>query len=431
MTTVEDDDARMQALTALLDEIKIEENHGWIKAVVTEEGKVLFDFNLFCVPVCENRLMPFPEAACLTIDKEMTDRIAAHTWSRMAQMPLFTSLLMPAPTVATMMTGAPSRAHIEGTVKGLEGLERLYAYKLQEHGGDPVAFCQTDEARKIIDGALLAVAKRDMQLREYKTHVPVSWEPVVSSAAVYTYYSRLIDIITVTTAFTVEGSSTFMEQHQRIEKATTCMRENIDKAIKPLISESGLSPYLTVARNNVVGSRYLSVDVKTVSQLIERVCISYTYSVLAEMERWLLTVCEIPSELHASLMCTAQPKIGLNAGKLNEDYIRWQEDLRKLRFEVFPSVWHRYYFDEEFTDEEEVYINDPHLSRLEYKMAVFDALVRMTYDENTLNTLAKQYTSRSYNNLPLDEMSPVVAYPLFIYDTQLPLCVDCEEVFRE
>lgn len=425
-------DERMEALTALLDEIRIGKNRGWIKAVTPDKGKVFFHFDNFPVPLADHPCVPFPEHACTSIDKQLLERIMHEAWARMTQVPLFASILMPAPTIATMMTGVPSREHIDAFDRGLEELEELYSRLLREHGGDAESFYDTAEARTIIDGALLATARRDMQLREYNSRASVGWDPIVATPSVYFYYSRIIDIMSATAAFTRTGDFNHEACRNLIATANIDMINGITKAFNDAVARPELAAAITHARHNVVGSRFVGIDADAICPLIEEACITFTYATLVEMEKWILTVCGFPKELHASLLCTAQPKVGFAAGKLNKDGIHWQEELRSVRSELYSSVWHHFLFDEEFTDEEErPMIDDVHLSRDEYKLAVFGALVRMSYDEATLSVLACQYAMRDRPLTTLEELSPVVSDPLVLYDAHSDEVINCSELFRE
>ncbi len=426
------DEQRMEALTALLDEIRIGENQGWIKAVTPSEGKVFFHFDDFPVPLSEHACVPFPEHLCATIDKQLLERIMNEAWTRMAQVPLFTSVLMPAPTIATMMTGIPSREPINALDRGIAELEDLYARLLAEHGGDAESFYDTPEARTIIDGALLAISKRDMQLREHNSRAAVGWDAIVSSPSVYLYYSRIIDIMSASTAFTRAGDAIHDACAKSIKRANEIMLGTISNAFIEAISRPELSVAIASAKHNVVGSRFVGVDAEAVCPLVEKACIDFTYAALAAMETWILSVCEFPKEIHSSLLCTAQPKVALDAGRLNETGMQWQEELRLVRGELYPSVWHPFTFDEEFVRADEPpRIEYPHLSRAEYKMAVFGALVRMSYEDATLNVLAAQYTSRHRDASSLEELSPVVSDPLVLYDAHSDEVIDCGALFRE
>lgn len=422
------DNQRMEALSALLDELSIGENQGYVKAVSGNNNEVYFHFDHFPVPMQDNPLLNMFTRTWATMDKELHATLVRHAWANMARLPLFASILMPAPTVGTMLTGVPSRAHIDATEQGLAELEELYAKMLREHGGDPVAFASTDEARKIIDGAIAAAARRDMQVCEYKSYAPMAWTPIVTSAMTYVYYARVIDVLTMTVGFSHDNAEVRQLRQKRINEAEEMMRKNIEQALKDAISQSGLSPHISRARHSVVGARFLDVDTAVVCRLVERACVDFTYKVLSEMERWILTVWEIPKELHAPLLCAAQPRIGLKAGKLASDDMQWQEELREARVKAFPSIWHTFWFDEEFCAEDPVRINDLHLSRAEYKMNVFGALVRMTYDDSTVGTLAVQYTSRVRDRLALDELSPIVNTPITLYGAEE---VDCAGAFSE
>lgn len=426
--------SREDALAMLLAAAGIQEGRGWLPAVIpNEQGKLFFHYDRIPLPLHNNPYFPFPEIACKEIDKKALDTIMGSAWAKMAKMPLFASVLMPVPTLATMLTGIKSNADVEEFENGIKELDELYVKSMNSRNMSPEEFYETEEARTILDVALMAKTKRDAQLRTHNLHVPIGWERYVSSVSIYLYYSRIIDILATTSAFTPEhAGSQWHAQQRRIDAANTIMFSSIDKTLKKIIAQPELSSVITKARHNAVGSRFLGIDYDLVYDLIERGCFEFTYKVLSEMERWILTICGMPIELHDTFMCTAQPRIALDAGDLNEDGQRWQEDLRDLRQKAISSIWHRYLFDEEFTeDDRPSFIVRPHLSRPEYKKSVFDALVRMTYDDNTCDTLAVQRSLTVQRKVSMTDMSFVHAYPLVVYDAHTGEPLDCEQAFRE
>ena len=326
-----DDDKRVDALMQLMSSLSVKENSGWIDAVVVnnEDDKLYFHPDRFAIPLGQNPYIPMPEHACVEIDRKILERTVGEAWAKMAKMPLFAALIMPVPTVATMMTGYKSKEQVSNFDIAIKQLDVLYGELLQKHGGDEASFYDTEEARKIIDAALAATSKRDILLKTYNRHVPIGWEPIASTVSVFLYYSRLIDIFSISVMFTPETLGAERKSHQqRIDLATKIMYANIDKALKNVITEPELSSAISHARHSTVGTLPLGIDYDTVCPLIEKGCIEFTYAVLAEMERWILTMCGIPSELHSCLLCTAQPKIDFSAGVLNTDGVNWQEDLR-------------------------------------------------------------------------------------------------------
>lgn len=416
---------RIDALTTLLNKFKIDEGHGWLKAVYQDpdDGKMYCDFSKLCIPLEDNVCIPFPEHALTNVTHELNMKIMHAAWARMSSMPLFSCFLIGAPTVATMLTGVRDTAVIDEIDAGIAELDELYGRLLREHGGDETSFYETEMARKIIDGALLATSKRDIMLREYKTHAPMGWAPLVNTAEVCVYYSRVIDILSASAVFTSEHAPNWRAQQERIKVANAAMSTNINVELNKVVN--ALNVHLTSARNNIAGSYFFGVNEEEVLPIIEKGCIDFTYGVLAEMERWILTMAQIPHELHASLMCTAQPRVGIDCGPLADKETVWQDDLRKLREEAYPSLWPPYAFREEMNGEKEDLI---HLCRLQYKMAVFGTLVRMTYDDNTLETMAYQYSLRTLDDVSLADLSPVTNVPLVIYGEET---IDCESLFRE
>lgn len=437
MSCSDDIDSSMSkedALALLLSMTGIQEGKGWLPAVIpNEHNKLFFHYDRLPVPLHNNPYFPFPEMSCKAIDKKALETIIGTAWSKMAKMPLFASILMPAPTLATMLTGIKSKADVQEFEDGIKELDELYAKTMRERGMSPDEFYECEEARNIIDVALMAKAKRDAQLRLHNIHVPIGWDFYVSSVSVYLYYSRIIDILAATSAFTPEhAGSQWHAQQKRIDVANTIMFTAIDRALKKIIAQPELSSMITKARHSAVGTRFVGIDYSLVHDLIEQGCMEFTYKVLSEMERWILTICGIPMELHETFMCTAQPKIALDAGDLNEDGQRWQEELRDIRHQAIPSIWYHYLFEEEFTEEEKpAFIVRPHLSRQEYKNSVFDALVRMTFDDNACDTLAYQRALIVQRKVEKADMSFVHSSPVVLYDVHTGEALDCEQAFRE
>lgn len=434
MSTTCEDDARVDALMHLMSSLSVQENSGWIDAVVIndEDGKLYFHPERFAIPLSQNEYVPMPEHACVEMDRRILQRTVNEAWRKMAQMPLFAALIMPAPTVATMMTGFKSDENIQNLDIAINQLGALYGELMEKHEGDANSFYDTEQARGIIDAALMATSKRDVLLKTHKKHKPVGWEPITSTVSVFLYYSRLIDIFSVSVMFTPEHMSAERKTHQqRLDMATKIMYDNIDKAAKTILSDPELSSAISCARHNTAGITPLGVDYDVVCPIVEKGCIEFTYAVLAEMERWILTMVGIPSELHSCLLCTAQPKINFAAGKLNADGINWQEDLRDIRKQALGYIWEDYTFDEEFSYTNARQIDVPHISRVEYQASVFNTLVRMSYTDETHMDVLRQYSLRMKDPLDITEMSPVLCTPIILYDTQGNDHINCAEAFNE
>jgi hypothetical protein len=431
-----DDDAKMSredALAMLLSMTGIQEGRGWLAAVVPEpDGKLLFHYDRLQLPLHKNPYFPFPEHACRRFDKNALQLVLNTAWSKMAKMPFFASILMPAPTLATMLTGVKTKANIEELDNGIKSLDQFYADTMRERNMTPEEFYETADARKIIDMALMANAKRDAELRVHNMHVPISWDRYVTSVSIYLYYSRVVDILAATSAFTPQHAATqWHAQQKRIDVANNILFTSIDNKMKDILARPQLSAAISKALNSIAGSRFVGIDYDEVDPFIEQACIEFTYKVLAEMERWILTICGIPMELHEMFMCTAQPKIPLDAGELNEHGQHWQEDLRSLRQSAISSIWHRFFFDEEFNDsEEKTYIKVPHLSRAEYKRAVFNAVVRMKFGNAQCATLAEQRALTVQKKVHAVDLSVVYVDPIIIYDIHTGEPLDCEMAFR-
>lgn len=434
MSSTSDDDKRVDALMHLLSSLSVQENSGWIDAVVinNEDGKLYFHPDRFAIPLAHNQFIPMPEHACVEIDRKILERTVNEAWTKMAQMPFFAALIMPAPTVATMMTGHKSDEQIAIFNTAINQLSTLYDELLKRHEGDEESFYDTEEARKIVDAALVASSKRDMLLKAHNRYKPVGWDPITSTVSVFLYYSRIIDIFSVSVMFTPEHMGAERKaQQQRIDLATKIMYDNIDKALKRIIENPVLASAIACARNSVVGTMPLGVDYDEVCPIIEQGCVDFTYAVIAELERWILTLCGIPVELHSCLLCTAQPKVSFTAGKLNEDGMNWQEDLRDIRKRALSHIWENYTFDEEFSDEDAQRITVPHASRKEYQVSVFNVLVRMTYTKETHMGVLRQHALKMQDKLSLEELSPVICTPFVLYDVHGQNHINCDRAFTE
>lgn len=416
MATCVDDDVAV--LEALMKDVTIGENQGWIPIVQEIEGKLYFCHDKTQLPFCESKYIPFPERVCAKLDEQTLTSMLSQAWKHMTMMPLFSSIVMPAPTVALMMTGIPSRRHLDKLERTIEDLNTAYGYLQSNYDGDEKAYYETNEARTIIDATLMTQFKLSAELRIHKVHTPTGWNHLISSCAAYIYYSRIIDLMTASNGFTPSHSTTeWTKMEKKINAATQVMHEEADAALADAIEKSDLSIFISRAKNHPIGFHtFRGVDYSEVRPLIEKHCVSFTYAILAAMERWILTMCDVPEQFHAKLLCTSQPRLGLRNGTLGPDGITFQESLRSLRASSLPSIWTKFTFKEEFFSDKE--IDTQHLAHQEYQDATFDALVRLSLTQHSYTVVARQFMGRYFGLPPTQEdVRPRTVLPMVLYDT--------------
>lgn len=429
MTTCGDDDVAV--LEKLMKDVTIGENQGWVPVVQEIEGKLFFCHDKTQLPFCESKYMPFPERVCTKLDDQTRDMMLTQAWKNMALMPLFASFVMPVPTVALMMTGIPSTRHIDELQRNIDDLHTAYNHVSSSYEGGERAFYETIESRMIIDMIQMTHFKIGSERRMHSAYKPIGWNHLVSTCSIYIYYSRIIDLLTAANGFVPPHATTqSAEIEQKIKAATHVMNEEADAALANAVEKTKLSTFISRARSNPIGFHtFKGVNYRKVRPLIEKQCVSFTYAILAAMEKWILTLCDVPEVFLSKLLCTAQPKVPIRNGTLGEDGITFQEGLRKSRATALPSIWSRFTFNEEFFSEEPMITQ--HLGHTEYQDETFAALVRLSLTETSYTIIADQLVGRYFGTPPRQQdVTPQTKLPLVLYDARDGKHIKCKKEFK-
>jgi hypothetical protein len=311
-----------------------------------KQGDILLVATLDACPLpIGSRLIPAPFHKANLSKKSFKDMLINNAFAIASSHPLFGVFPIVLPVIPPMLTGVHSTFITHGMKQQLLRYEEIFK-KLQEEAPDKEEFLSSERARKLrYEHQNLSRSIRT-QLREERSYVVDAWEPIQSTMSIFTFYSKVIDVFRqyhgfVSTANTLEyerytrlltqADGALLNENQKLLENFPEEFDDFNRVIQVLKRENGFLNNPFILLDNI--KQEFPPDVPFEQRCVNLITY-FTISVLKNMERWILTVCDIVPECHRVLFLDTQPlpvpsDVNPTLIKLMKEQYTWIQNIRR------------------------------------------------------------------------------------------------------
>lgn len=365
-----EDDENLNIVAEMLSKCQINEQKPWpdfVHASASNQNSPGIPNLIATLDICpfpaSSTLIPFPFFTVDQKNNKLEEVLFNKAVGLCASIPLFAPIPILLPPLAAMLTGNPSKILSLNMKTQQERFVSIFK-KLYEAAENKEEFLQSKQAKKIrfMHQELgMKIRSHERFLRRFQVQ---SWKPVQSSVTIFVFYSKIMDIIRQTNAFTPEENAGESERYAELIKKADRQTGILKCSQIEDIDFGGFKHTKEAAINFLKTNNSFLKDPQTFIPLLEKrmnasvwendgqdvmdfekeaafFVREFTIKVLEKMEKWILIVSGIPHQFHDAISLKKQPfPIGANVdSELLKELHQQLAYIHRIRVDAYSNFW--------------------------------------------------------------------------------------------